>query len=612
MIHRLRVTGILALVSFVAACSDAETAGLPRAFEGALVCGRPAAAIHTIQGRAEMSPAVGRQVEVEGVLISRTLEATGGFFMQTEPALEDHDPATSEALFVRYDEALPHLAKATRVRVRGRVAELGPAPESATALIEVSALIACGEAAPVPVTVLSSAPSSSDGWERYENQRLRLPGPLSVIGNARLLDAGELLVSLDGRDFVGTELALPGSAAAAIESANQSSRLLLDAGPVNGARHRWWFLPEQLSADAPWRVDSAVRGAEGILQQRDGQWRLRLLKPIASVSQAARPQTPPELDADRSIVSFNVENFFNGDGLGAGFPTARGAHDAAALARQRSKMVAALVALHADVLALMEVENDGFGPNSALPQLVTALNAAIGAPAGDYQMVRPPESDRIGDDAITVAILYRQSRVQPVGAAALLQTELFKRGRTPLAQTFRAEATTFTVIANHFKSKGGCATAIGTDQEQADAQGCFNATRVAMAKQLLNWIGTDPTAAKSANTLIVGDLNAYGHEAPVRLLIDQGWHDLVAEMAAEPAYSYVYNGGSGRLDHALASTGFAKLVSASAHWHINADESAAFGYVSAGASARALRERFRPDPFRSSDHDPLLIGIKLR
>ncbi|WP_200906667.1 hypothetical protein, partial [Gulbenkiania mobilis] len=42
---------------------------------------------------------------------------------------------------------------------------------------------------------------------------------------------------------------------------------------------------------------------------------------------------------------------------------------------QKTKLVATINALGADVAALMELENDGYGPQSAIAQLVDALNA---------------------------------------------------------------------------------------------------------------------------------------------------------------------------------------------------------------------------------------------
>jgi predicted extracellular nuclease len=46
-------------------------------------------------------------------------------------------------------------------------------------------------------------------------------------------------------------------------------------------------------------------------------------------------------------------------------------------------------------------------------------------------------------------------------------------------------------------------------------------------------------------------------------------------------------------------------------WHINADEAEAFEYARAGFDAQSLKLRYRPDPFRSSDHDPLMLALRM-
>lgn len=609
----LKMSIWLAILSLLVGCQpEGDDGGLPRAFEGPLECGRVAARIGAIQGVGALSPALGRSVEVEGILSARFLDGLGGFFLATEPGLEDENPATSEGIFVRYESPLPRLPRHARLRLRARVAELGEAPDTMTALIEVSELLECGKPAKLTRTTLAAAPSTLAGWEALEGQRLVLPGPLSVIGNDALLRDGELSVSFDGRDFSATEINAPGPEAAVRAEENRRTRLILDDAQLNSYPKRLWYLPEPLTAETPWRVDSQVGGIEGVLEQREGGWRLQLTDPIANVKQAPRPPKPPELDGDLRIASFNVLNYFNGDGVGGGFPTERGAKTPEAFARQRKKIIAALATMQADVVALMEIENDGFGEESAIADLTRGLNSALGKEQGDYLFVRVDTSSAVGTDLVTVGILYREGRVRALGAPALLTEEPFlSLGRPSMAQAFQADGLTFTVAVSHFKSKAGCDGADGPNRDQGDGQSCWNASRVAMAQVLWDWLQSDPTASGAKHYLALGDFNAHGEEDPIRLLKARGLHDVVAESAAEPSYSYVFQGESGRLDHALASPELAALVSRATEWHINADEAPAFEYGSAGYDASSLRARFRPDPYRSSDHDPVLVGLKL-
>ena len=122
----------------------------------------------------------------------------------------------------------------------------------------------------------------------------------------------------------------------------------------------------------------------------------------------------------------------------------------------------------------------------------------------------------------------------------MYKRQAFKRGNGPA----------FVVVANHLKSKG-CSEAEGADRDQGDGQGCWNALRVDSAKRLDAWLKKDPTGHGSALKLMVGDFNAYAMEDPVRALRDAGWADAFTVAGAKRPYSYVYNGQSGRLDHAL-------------------------------------------------------------
>src|SRR5690606_24820687 len=125
------------------------------------------------------------------------------------------------------------------------------------------------------------------------------------------------------------------------------------------------------------------------------------------------------------------QNLFNGDGRGGGFPTARGARTPAQFEAQLGRLVATIRALDPHAAALMELENDGYGPESSIARLVDALNAG----GGDWRFVDSGRGP--GSDAIRVGLLYRASRLRPVGRPAMLEDGPFgSRSRVPLAQGF--------------------------------------------------------------------------------------------------------------------------------------------------------------------------------
>ncbi|MGY4883369.1 hypothetical protein EI541_20360 [Xanthomonas citri pv. eucalyptorum] len=215
-------------------------------------------------------------------------------------------------------------------------------------------------------------------------------------------------------------------------------------------------------------------------------------------------------------------------------------------------------------------------------------------------------SDRLDTDGELVAAfggrLWQPSEVAAAGTPAMLTGGPFENhSRVPLAQAFRsARGATFVVVANHFKSKG-CGNASGADADQQDGQACWNATRTESAKRLHQWLQTDPTGAQTKLAVLLGDFNAYAMEMPMRSLRASGWQDAFAVAGVKQPYSYVYDGLSGRLDHALLSPAMAKQLRGAAEWHINADVMDAAGYA----------KRNLPGPWRSSDHDPVLLGFSL-
>ncbi len=305
------------------------------------------------------------------------------------------------------------------------------------------------------------------------------------------------------------------------------------------------------------------------------------------------------------VAAWNVENFFNGDGSGGGFPT-RGAANARELARQRAKLVAMLAATDADVFALAELENDGVAPGSAARELAAALADRIGAPIDWVD----PGANALGDQEISVGILYRGDRVAPLGSPAVLDERAHPdfdstRNRPSLAQSFVHAGTRerFTIALNHWKSKASSCERSG-DPDRGDGQGDCNLTRTRAATALAAWLAADPTRAGSASALIVGDLNSYPAEDPIAALSAAGFVDLLARFSGPDTYSYVFDAAAGRLDHALASPDLARLAGGAAVWHANSDEPPLFDYREDNPP-----DAFAPDPFRASDHDPVLVDL---
>ena len=252
----------------------------------------------------------------------------------------------------------------------------------------------------------------------------------------------------------------------------------------------------------------------------------------------------------------------------------------------------------------MEIENNA---TDAVQNLVDGLNGIAGP--GTYAYIN---TGTIGTDAIKVAILYQPARVTPLGAYAILDssvdpTFIDTKNRPSLAQTFEANARDerFTVVVNHLKSKGSACDDVG-DPDAGDGQGNCNQTRTAAAIALTNWLATDPTGSGDPDFLIIGDLNSYAMEDPITALKNAGYVSLIESFVGPEAYSYVFEGQSGYIDHALASPSLAAQVAGATEWHINADEPVALDYNNYNQPAL-----YTPAPYRASDHDPVLVGLAL-
>ncbi|MBW6456884.1 MAG: ExeM/NucH family extracellular endonuclease, partial [Trueperaceae bacterium] len=261
---------------------------------------------------------------------------------------------------------------------------------------------------------------------------------------------------------------------------------------------------------------------------------------------------------------------------------------------------------------------DGYGDDSALADLVGRLNAVAGAGVWAYVDADAGTGvvDALGSDAIKVALLYRPARVTPVGVTAALATPAFvtggdraPRNRPALAQAFAqtSDGAIFVAAVTHLKSKGSACDA----PDVGDGQGECNAVRTAAAAQLAAWLASDPTGTGDPDVLVLGDLNAYAREDPVTLLEAAGYVDLVRRYRGDAAYTYGFDGQWGTLDYALASPSLAAQVTGAAAWHVNADEPNVLDYDLEYKSDRQDALLYAPDAFRSSDHDPLVVGLQL-
>ena len=558
--------------------------------------------IHLVQGTGFASPLAGNVVTVEGIVTAVFADDIDGFYVQEEDADADGDPRTSEGIFVYAPEAV--VSVGDRVRVAGEVEEyfgqtqLDGAGAGAMIVVEEGGIS-------LPATTVLQLPSPDSTLESLEGMRIQ-PQDLVVTSTESLVRFGELEVTSGERLVQFTECNQPDAAglSAYLDSLEQDAIVLDDAR--SGTNQQPIYLPDgsTLSATNTVRAGQMISGLTGVLGYGFDRYRIQPTDRLGvTLTGNERPLTAPEKTGEVRVVSANVLNYFT-------TLDSRGADSASELLRQETKIVAALAELDADVLGLIEIENNA---NVALQRLVDTLNARS---TRGYAYVVNPEP---GDDEIMVALIYDTLRIEEAGTAAALTapTELFSGPRTnrvPLAQTFRVRDTQspdagalFTVSVNHFKSKG---SACGEGDDDNGGAGNCNGTRLAAATALAEWLDTDPTGVATQNVLIIGDLNSYRREAPIQQLLDNGYVNTKTRKdggfpCAGGPPSYVFGGYWGSLDYALASDSLARFVTAATAWTVNAPEVAVLDYNQEGASDSL----YAADFYRFSDHDPIVVDL---
>lgn len=575
--------------------------------------------IYTIQGSAlgvtSASPVVGTGVVTEGIVTAK-FAGLSGFTLQDETG--DNNALTSDGIFVFGSAALASVNVGDKIRLNANVTEFNTVTQLSGAS-NLQILSSNNPVLPVDITL----PENTEGdLEAYEGMLVRIISPMTVSQNFFQGRFGQLSLSADGRMKKPTNIHRPGTfEVAQLSNKNLRSRITLDDGTSAQNPNPIPFIGEGNTLRAG-DVAQTITGFidHGLITAsstgpRDYKIQATVTPLFDRVN--ARTATPNAVGGNVKVASFNVLNYFTtfvdgtntagqtGQGCSLGASVAasncRGANNAVEFTRQRDKIINAIAAINADVVGLMEIQNNGA---TAAQNLVDGLNAKMGA--NTYTRVLDPTTGT-GTDAIKVAMIYKAARVSLINAA-LSDTDSINN-RPTLAQTFVAvNGEKFSVIVNHFKSKS-CSGASGVDTDQNDGQGCYNAQRQAQAMRLsADFIPQVIAAAGDSDVLVIGDLNAYGKEDPIILLNEAGFSDQIVRFNNDEGYSFVFDGESGYLDHALANTSMAVQITGANEWHINADEPSVIDYN----TEFKPQDLYTNSPYKASDHDPVVVGLNLQ
>lgn len=577
--------------------------------------------IHDIQGDGASTPLNGQTVAVEAIVVGDFQNNGGvdngdlrGFYIQEEDADADANPLTSEGVFVYDSNGSVDVAVGDKIQVSGTAGEYYNMTQISASNVTV---VSSGEVLPA-ATVVTLPVAAVDDFEAFEGMLTTFPQDLVVSEYYNFGRYGEVVLAqpLDGeaRAMTPTAVEQPGSAEyQARLLANTLSRITLDDGRTSQNPDPAIHPNGQIfDLTNRFRGGDIVQGAFGILDYRYSKYRIQPTEGANYV--AANPRAPvPYLGSNLKAASFNVLNYFttldqSGNQCGPNLDLGcRGADNEEEFQRQRAKIIQAIAEMDADIVGLIEIENNDF---AAVEDLVNGLNDLVGL--GTYARV---DTGYIGTDAIRVAFIYQPESVATLGDYAILDESvdpLFidSKNRPALAQTFvdKSNAGRFTVAVNHLKSKGSDCDDLG-DPDQNDGQGNCNLTRTDAAAALVGWMNGNPTGYGDGDYLIIGDLNAYDKEDPISVVTSAGYSDLLARDQGENAYTYVFDGQYGYLDHALANAGMADQATATV-WHINADEPNILDYDTS-YKQDAQDVLYEANAYRSSDHDPVLVGLDL-
>lgn len=614
--------------------------------------------IAEIQGTGNTSPLAGNTVTTKGIVTAAyPTGGYNGYVIQTPGSGGDIDfpsHTASDALFVYSAATVESVTIGEYVQVTGAVSEFNGLTELTVASGGMTRLT---EAVPAVKPITAAWPRTDAQRESIESMLFAGDGGYTITNTYSTNQYGEVGLAYGNKPLIQwTDQARPGTPEAdAIKADNVARAVVLDDGASTNflSAANSSQTPPYISLDKPVRVGETVTFvSDVIVDYRNNAWKLQPTSQVTPGNTAAYPATwndtrtahPDEATIARDgtpdirAASFNVLNFFTETGVKyiadggtctsyndrVGNPITvntcsgsgpRGAWDDANLERQYAKTVAAITASGANVVGLMEIENSvkvGEIKDTTVKFLVDRLNAAAGADTWAY--VSPDESalpplDEM--DVINNAIIYQPAVVTPDGATRMLADQsadgqAFANAREPIAQVFQPKAggDPFIFAVNHFKSKGSGSGPGNADI--GDGQGASNADRVAQAHALVDWLATVESETGVDAVISVGDYNSYGQEDPMQVLYDAGYVDAEHQFDLGK-YSYSFSGLSGSLDHALLNQAALGRATGADIWNINSPESIALEYSRYNYHGTLFYE---PDPYASSDHDPVIVGLR--
>ncbi|MEF1227746.1 lamin tail domain-containing protein, partial [Vibrio fortis] len=368
---------------------------------------------------------------VEGVITAIQSEALDGdvavgFYMQDETP--DSDPKTSDGIFVVGD--VTGLSVGDKVQVTGPVQEnFGWTQIPATAIKAVGT----GSVSAVNLEQIASDSEFDFTLERHEGMLVNLTSTVDMrVSRSYSLDEGpkryNLVLSQGKANVHPNQANFPGTdEAAKAADCNDDARLVVESFKKDTVGAPAWYpdfaktdIDQNGSTEDFIRVGDRASNLQGVLGYSYSDYRFYVTEDANNDTFIARGNNrdlAPKVDeGDVRIATFNAQEYFNSlQGGGESndflaFDATPGAQDSTQFDHQTAKLVAALTALDADIVGLMEVENNGFGESSAISYLVTQLNADL-PETKQYNIASSEGLTTVGELATANFVIFRPSTV---------------------------------------------------------------------------------------------------------------------------------------------------------------------------------------------------------
>ncbi|WP_435236636.1 ExeM/NucH family extracellular endonuclease [Psychromonas sp. PT13] len=538
--------------------------------------------------------------DITGIVTMVTSKPVAGFYMQD--VSPDGDETTSDGIFVKTSNATDDMIGNT-ICVNSTVSEYYTLTQLETDEWDIVDDTSSVPAATDIEMIADDNGSFNATLERYEGMLVNLPDDIDPNSDdeqtMRVTKAfgfnydsyrNDMILAYETPNMNPTQDNIAGSdEATATELENDDHRLIIESSESADDGDIPYYPNFNLYPEDNYvRINDSVVGMEGVISYGYSNFNLVVTNELNSSNfvhnddRTSSPDLDTSTEDDHFVIKVGTQNLLNlfnspfgGDSNSYG--ENRGADSDEEYEKQLAKLVSAITGLNADIVGLMEIENNGFGTDSAIQALVDAINEEyydedpddvdsdystsnqyvfVGYDAnGDLVL---DSEDSLGSDAISTGLLYRPSKVSIESMAVIAMPEqhadpvvnannaVMKDGdgatlesgdnyqRDTLTATFKVNNTgkTLTVAVNHFKSKGstcaedwdgvdfidddGAVTDIWSDDApDADSQGSCENLRVSAAVQLAEELDD-----MSDDIVIVGDLNSYGQEDPLLVLTE--------------------------------------------------------------------------------------------